>query len=371
MLTTIVESLLPGARSLRPPLISGIVWTLFFWILITDLIPTPEKSTGWMSQLYAAANAVGPVTVVSLCAITVFIVGASLATIAELIGSLVGRAANRVVRAVRWQRYAQGSRRRLNRELLEARKAAAVTESEQDVTTEIAGRRRRRLSAKLADLEMKVAEVDRQGLRKLLLGDTLEIRRLLGSPPAAAFEGLETELIREARTDGQSMQMQEISEYINEDELHEATWDRDSNVDLLAKSFLSELDADPLEVLQSLNQELFLSLDRMRAEREVRLAFSTPLLAVFVLAAAKGSSAWWLILSIIPLAIIARSSFAQTQERTRVLRLIRLHSLRTPAIRRAYDLGRGDVRAVMRKRRIAASENTQDTVNLQTNTDAT
>lgn len=118
----------------------------------------------------------------------------------------------------------------------------------------------------------------------------------------------------------------------------------------LTREFISEIETDPLQVLQSLDEALFLEMDRKRAEREVRLAFSTPLMALMAYGVISWGNVWWWLILLFPLAMIVRYSFEQAQERTHVLRLLRLNSLRTPALRRVYERGRRDVLMAITKR---------------------
>jgi hypothetical protein len=50
---------LPGLRELRAPLAAGYLWLLALYILLVHHVPTQQRATGVVADLYALAHAVG------------------------------------------------------------------------------------------------------------------------------------------------------------------------------------------------------------------------------------------------------------------------------------------------------------------------
>lgn len=362
MVEKIIEGLLPGTRSLRPPLISGILWGLFLWIIVSDYIPLLSRSS-WAQQFYTVMGSLGPLVSVGLASILVFVLGASLANVSDFVSNVIGRVTFGAQKSYSWQRHARNSLRDLRSDEVEARaKVQRISEKLQTLREEDPEEKRSIYSGEqslasaekdLAQHQKDLAMVRSLRCRKLWIPDSADMREALGNPPATAHEGLERELVLAARGDGRHAMMEEKSVYFSPSELARRTPMMERLVysePNLTREFISEIETDPLQVLQSLDEALFLEMDRKRAEREVRLAFSTPLMALMAYGVISWGNVWWWLILLFPLAMIVRYSFEQAQERTHVLRLLRLNSLRTPALRRVYERGRRDVLMAITKR---------------------
>lgn len=353
MLTNLVEGLLPGARNLRPPLLAGLLWTLFGWIAFADQIPHRASASGWAAQAYAVISAAGPVATGVTLSVLVFVIGALLSGLSDGISVAVGAGAAYVQRAFRWQRHAQRARQSLRREAAEARSRAEKSEqlveaNEADKSKMSSYRKTAKMQrARYDEVAQRLAAVERQGWRRLRIADSSANRRALGQPPALAHAGLEDELVQSAWSEGTGSVLDELtqSDIASEDFF----WRVDSPDREIVDRFQDELDTDPLEVVRALNESLYLELDRMRSEREVRLAIATPVLALCIYLGVEWS-AWMLLSGLLPLAFLVRYSFASSQERTLVLQLLRLNDLKTPALRRAVEGGRAKARAELRAR---------------------
>lgn len=394
VLEKVIEALLPGTRSLRPPIIGGLLWGLFLWLLLADLIPLASESTGWAQQLYIMIAAVGPLTSLALAALFIFILGASMSNVSELVSRVVGGTFSSAQRMIAWNKHATRGYYRFLNEASEAQKDLeniqrqaeenSKRKAEERKVREASGNTERHLAfdnvlseADKIDIEKKknAQELfDKYDVHEKLVkrmseklntasGRLVGMKRArvfgryyrrtpylvkwLGKPPATANEGLELEVVDSARQDGHNFMMEEKGQYFPPEAFKAVAPIRDEDLD---NAFVAELETDPLEVLRSLDDSLFLEVDRLRAEREVRLAFATPILALIVLAASELHVWWLLLLSVIPIAMMIRYSFEANEEKTKVLRLMRLHNLRTPALRRAYERGKRDVLQMIERR---------------------
>lgn len=351
MLTSLIDGLLPGARNLRPPLISGLLWALLLWILFADRIPEAEAASGWAAQVYQLGTAAGPIAISIVLSILVFVVGSTLSGLAEALSAAIGRITLTLQRAIQWQRHARQARRELRRQaasLASQRQTADQAVATAGPTPNVTSEPRLAMSLRQRHEQVlsHVASVDTGRWKRLYIPDSAETRQALGNPPARAQEGLEGELVEIAWRQGLIAGEEEQNESVSQDDLF--TYSSGMTPD--DREFQAELGTDPLDVIRALNESLYMELDRERAERDVRLAMATPVLAFGVYAAVTWSS-WWLVFCALPLSFIVRYSFAASQERTRVLQLLRLHNLRTPALQEAYDSGRARVRSVLRRKR--------------------
>lgn len=394
VLEKIIEALLPGTRSLRPPVIGGLLWALFLWLLLSDIIPLANESTGWAQQLYIMISAVGPLTSLAIAALFIFILGASMSNVSELVSKIVGGTFSSAQRMIAWNRHATRGYYKFSNDVLQAQKELDNAQRFSDETekkwADEEKVREARLNAERhqrGELPLSVEDLAEEEKRKeardmyykYKVGDALlermndnlekandrlvtitearifgryyrrtpELVKALGKPPATANEGLELEVVDAARQDGHNFTMEDRGQYFPPEAFRAVAPARDEDLD---NAFVSELETDPLEVLRSLDDSLFLEVDRLRAEREVRLAFATPILALTILVASELRVWWLLLLCVIPIAMMVRYSFEATEEKTKILRLMRLHNLRTPALRRAYERGKRDVLQMIERR---------------------
>jgi hypothetical protein len=111
---------LPGARSFRAPLLGGMLWALFVWLLVADDIPSPEEATGWAAQAYGLAGAAGPILTVLVVALLLFVAGAVAQAALQPTAGLVGKLPNELRSRLVWQRNARQRRSRLLQEQRQA-----------------------------------------------------------------------------------------------------------------------------------------------------------------------------------------------------------------------------------------------------------
>jgi hypothetical protein len=130
---------------------------------------------------------------------------------------------------------------------------------------------------------------------------------------------------------------------------------RDADYRDFAAKLADELPSDPIDGLRALDDRLFLDLDRERAEREVRLAMSPPVVALGVLGAATSSN-WLAVLAVVGAVVFYRNSLQRSGERARILSLMALKEILTPTMRRAIAAGRDDARAYARRAAKEAEE---------------
>jgi len=350
-LSTLVAGVLPGTRSLRVPLISGLLWTLVCWIVASPYLPDRADSTGWVSQFFAIVDFLGPAISIAVATVMVFILGATLGTVSDGFNQIVGGVVSRLARAWRWQVFAQRARRglrsqklKIETELLKLQNDRRAPVPNKLLSSPASDALEKRLQHDLEAHKKRLHAVSSPWLRNVWLRRNAKNLKNLGNPPAEAFSGLELELVDAARADGRALELAEAKRFLGRTDIEKAVWNKVENSS--DNDLLAEFSSDPLDVLRSVDEKLYLELDRLRSERELRLAIAVPLLMLAVLAAMEWR-AGWPVVAAIPLAMIFRYSIEAQQERTRVLTLIRLHSLRTPALRRAFEAGRADVRLAL------------------------
>ncbi len=357
MLLTIIESILPGARRLRPPLISGLLWALFLWVLLAPAIPSKQTAGGWFRQAYELAGATGVAGTALIGAVLIFVLGATLTTLTEYLADFLSRVSTPLRSRVDWQAHAQraarqlkAARERVNQELRSLPPVAPEKTAEGALTAEEQRQyhNRLQLEQQQASLEDRWTRLQalraRRQLPLLAVPDTQEARQVLGHPPARAHSGLEYQLLDQAHREGMDAEIQDSGLSITR--RHINSFGVDSRTEA---RFRGELQPDPLDVLQALDEALFLQLDRERAEREVRLAIALPAVALGLLISVRWS--WWgTLLSLLGILMLWRNALAVSDERTRVLNMINMRGLKTPALKEAAADGRSRVRSYLADR---------------------
>jgi hypothetical protein len=328
-LLRMIEGLLPGARTLRAPLIAGLLWALVLWILTASAIPNEATATGWVGQAYELADFLGPFTSTILALVAVFVLGAVAQAATEPIASVLGRGVVPVQSARQWQTHARNSRARMRRE---ANAMAARRDKAGAVDREAASEKRRaEIQAMIDGIETRLGYIRR----------TAGNRKIFGLPPASSAAALEADIVEVTRdlardeaiaSSGVNVALETISD------------SRDiKNSARPLKRLAEEFQADPLDALQALDEQLYLSLDRERAERDVRLAICLPTMALGSVIAYRWTEWAWVLTALSAVGLL-RYSLSRVTEKQRVVNLVSIRGLSTPALRLAAAFGRDDVR---------------------------
>lgn len=355
MLLSIVESILPGARNLRPPLIAGLLWSILLWIVFAPRVPDQGGAEGWFAQAYALFSALGTSAAIVIAIILIFSLGTAFVNVTDYVAAAIARVSVPVRARLDWRRHSRRGVRALRRrrETLDEQVAAlsnrlASGPSTPDEQRELNQRVALERDLKEATDRLSSLERLRAQSRWSILGlaDTPDARRLLGQPPSKAEEGLEYDLVEQRQWAGRVAAIEAGNHDFGASEIRRYAPSGRG----FENQLLSELQADPLDLLRALDEALYLQLDRERAEREVRIAAALPLTALSLLGGFR--LVWWVGLgAALGAALLVRYALAQLDERTRVLNFIRLKGLETPALRAAYAQGREDVRAFEARRR--------------------
>lgn len=339
MLIGLVEAILPGTRNLRPPLISGLLWAIFAWLVVSPKVPDQDEASGTAKQLYDLANFVGPAATVIIGSVLIFVLGAATGSATALLARLLGPGQTSIRRRVQWQWHARRRVRELLRSLTDQRgeidKSSAGANPSRAQIKSLEGR----ISRTKGQLE--VVEKNRWKLSSRLIRDNEETRRALGNPGAQADSGLEGQIISRAHNLAVLKQAEDLKLTASLDEIEDASMFYRRSDDLVTQ-LVSELHPDPLDALRALDEKLYLELERERAERELRVAISLPLGALGLFGSVQFDH-WWSVVTCIATVLLLRNALDDSTEKTRVLNLIEMRELHTPAIRAAAAYGRADV----------------------------
>ena len=357
----VFSGLLPGARNLRPPLVSGLLWGLFGWLIYSHQIPTSETASGWPKEAYELAGSMGDVATFIVASVLLFVLGSTLAIATSIVASVVGRIRLVGARHWEWQLHAQRARKRLRQQIVDLQRA--VQELRLQAATAEETNKKQRDSAlakqedKLQQQEADLAAVERNGIRNVLISDSRAARSALGTPSPKAYEGLEVELISGVRRLAIDEELDAAQARVGIDDVEETSYPYNNQ---LADRLLRELANDPLDALRALSTDLFLALDQERAERDLRLATATPILALGILGAER-ATLWSLVLVAVAFIVLLRSSVERSNERSRVLNLVALGGLTTPSLKAAAAAGRADWRAHLEHERRAEDAQQRNT----------
>lgn len=337
-----ISSVLPGARSIRAPFFAGLLWTLFFWFLWAEEIPSEGDVPKMANQAVELIRSIGQITTLVLASILIFALGATATFATRAVSSAIGRLIERFRSKLTWQRHAHKSRRALRARLSEYQRtiklAAAATEKEDDRITVLQGhvssaeRHRDQVQEKLDLLEQPLLgwawvqkfwipndQVTRAALGHISVQDELTVaNRIVDTTyDAAAWE------------------------YADKLGLHGASYGGSVAPDA-AYELIDEFRPDPVDALKALDNDLFVEIDRERSERELRVAISAPLIALSVYAAVEVSM-WFSVAVLITTALLIAHSVSPATERTRIMKLVNLKGKETPTIRDTVISARVDV----------------------------
>ncbi|MCM3503074.1 hypothetical protein M3667_14475 [Microbacterium sp. P26] len=132
MFAAFFEGIMPGLRSLRPPIFAGFLWSLFIWILLAPQLPSQREAEGWAAQAYAVFGAIGAAGIAVVAAVVAFLVGVTALALSEPISGFVGRVGSRVRETLAWQFWARSRRKQLATQRLQAETALKKMSKKKD-----------------------------------------------------------------------------------------------------------------------------------------------------------------------------------------------------------------------------------------------
>lgn len=307
---------------------------LFGWVLLTDIIPHRNSSTGFVLQVYDVADAVGSGSTVAALAVLAYVIGILGVTLGDALRSATALIESRFISVgewLRWQGHARRTRDLQRRQLETARtrfETAKGSTSEQ--------------GAKQA-LDQAIAPLETIGRNSALWGlwirRTPEIRRQMGSrsPAGLTVETLAETAIGNAWEKGVDDELRRRDFDVASSEIRERPYQFEEQL------LEQDLGHDPLDALRALDQLLYQAFDRERSEREFRIAVMPPLFATTI----------YVGLSVTPWAYVGAglcvvtflvAAVRQSQETARVLNQVVLKGLSLPSLRAAELAGHDAVR---------------------------
>lgn len=330
----LIETLLPGARHLRPALFSGFLWLLLGWLLISSQIPDRAHASGLMLQAYQLGNFFGPLGLVVGATALAFVLG----TLTGPVVDGLARGMNGVERSIRTglgrRTYVVRTWKALKREIEGLTQAM---NAEPDGDAEVAAKRQRGQKQRVEQATERKALIKwrhfvwpSKKFVALLAGESLRSR------PRPERE---LRLVRAKRREGAKKYFDLINfdNYKSLEDVAEPVWEDET----LANQLRHELESGPLELLRALDEKLYLDLDRERSEREVRLAVSLPIAFIGLYAVSEWTPwAWILVVAAIVLFVQSADQPAALKER--VLDLIETKGLESPVVRAVLQRGRDD-----------------------------
>lgn len=348
MFGSIIESLLPGTRNIRPPLFSGLLWTLFLWVLLHDDIPNEPQSHQFLSQALSISATIGPFTTGVIGVAIIFSIGALMNAGASWVVARIGSASKYLHQRRRWQQHAHTTRRRIEAQIESFSEELSRIANHKDGGSNV-----KYLESQIEELRGSLSSIETR-LGGLVIRQTAPTTRVIRPPSDTSDRLVASRMISGIREESADSMLQSLDLQVDIPAIRGGFERRPRTLHIepanenLAGDLLDELKPDPLDALRAADNELYLELDRERTEREVRLSIAFPATALSIMGVAVGST-WWGIVTILGIIVVLRYSAAQSGEAGRILRLMSIKGIETPQTRQAAILGRDDVRSYLGK----------------------
>ncbi|WP_157544620.1 hypothetical protein [Nocardioides halotolerans] len=340
---TIVSSIMPGARSVRAPAISGLLWSLFFWLLLWDTFPADSSAERFFEQMSSLTDYIGVTATLLIASTLIFVIGAASTFAVNTLSGWAGAIQRRAAESVAWQRHAHRVRKTLevrkralerDANLISANETASLKES---VVKYLTGRKSTNAS-NLSQVTRQLEKFEPLGKHKLLerlwIPRTILTESAVGQLPGSSDIDVASRIVKHSFAKAAEA---------HAEKLDYQEWDADEWPPAESENaLLQEFEPDPLDALKALDNDLFAQLDRERSERDLRLAIAAPLIALSVLGVDR-LSGWFLIATTISVGLFLANSVSARGERARVLNLLHLRGIETPAMRQAEVLARARV----------------------------
>lgn len=319
------EIFLPGARFLRPVLFSGVLWLLAAWLVFHNEIPDAASADGFSRQVYDVVQYLGPFGFAAILLVSAFIVG----TVAAPVAATPARA----VRGLRdwfagrraWSRHVKAKKLRLIADIEVYKKQLEAVRDESQRTT---------VQARLNETTDRL---------KLIwpwswLIETKALSSKIGKGSISHDSGPEEAFLQRLQAEGAVEYLESVGLADKYDSLRNVLT---TSVQFLAADLRRELRPDPLDLVHALDKDLYLELDRERAEREVRIAVSPPVIAIASYAAVAWSP-WALVVAGLALVLFLENTVAAAVEPNRVIRQLDIRGLEPSSAKAARRQGRDD-----------------------------
>jgi hypothetical protein len=336
LLTSFFELLLPGLRDARTPLVSGLVWLLFGWLLLTDAIPDKNNAKGFALQVYDVAGAVGSGSMVAALGVLAYVLGILGVTFGDAVRSGFTGIENGFISLNEWRRWQFHARRRREALRREVEAAAAEFEAAKDSPTEAVAKKNR-----LDGANRGLETIDRSTTRwGLLIHRTGDVASLVGQPFSGAgltVDDLAETAIKNAWEKG-------VDEELRRRDVNLASSEILEHLGSLEDQLLrQDLGHNALDVLRALDQALYQAFDRERSEREFRIAVMPPVLAITIYVGLT-LTPWAYVGAALCMITFLLAALRQSQETARVLNHVGLKGLQLPSVRAAEIAGHAAVR---------------------------
>lgn len=330
MISSLIDSLLPGTRSLRPPLISGLLWALLILVLYTESV---SESTDMAGQAFILISEINTLPVIVVISVLIWVLGVLSMAFTEFLSKAIAPVLSKINRWFVWKIHAYKKAKDLEQKL---DKLQNDYETKSNDGKQSSGRNLEIINKKITELIDKIDQVKSSTTCGLWISENPSTSNILGKPTQhdrtfSICYNIVDGVMREAMHD----EMQSFSDKKPTSSINMATLGYE-------EMFLEEFEPDPLDALRGMDESLFLELDRERTENEVRLGISTPLLVLGII----GSLTWgylFLIFSLFGTLLLSKGALDQSIERSRVINLVGLKGLQTPALRLAAIEGRNQL----------------------------
>ncbi len=333
MLVHWIDSILPGARNFRPPLISGLLWTVLLWIIFGERIPSPNEAEGWIAQAYSLSSVLGIFPTSIVIVVIIWVIGVMSIAATMPVATVTGSALLSIKRYIMWQYHAIRFVHQLRSKLASLKqKQEALSKDKDSQEKELT-----RIDKQIEEIQTKLRRVSQSTFLGFIIFRNGSMISVLNYHRPDRAEEISEYLVRNVAYEA----LDEAIQKNPKDHVPDSV--RIEKLLEIETEFLQEFDPDPLDALRAIDEKLYLELDRERSEREVRLAASLPIIAF-------GSVGffvwchWFIVVLLLGILLFSNGSMAQSFERSRIMKLVGLKGIHTPALRSAMVAGRNALR---------------------------
>jgi hypothetical protein len=335
MMTALLQSVLPGIRDVRSPLVAGLLWLLVAWLVLAEFIPSRSEATGFIKQVYDVSSSVGQGYTLGAVGVLAYVLGIVGVHAADAVRDLVVWVMARWATFVAWIRWQNVARSKVAELGTRIETAEAALHAAKGSTQE-----------PNAALTVRHLREQEEKLRPHVVWFQKCIRR---TPAAASALGLgdphfdytyynfAREILEDAWAKG-------VDDELRRRDLDVAIRDADHRGDYFIDRLMRhDIGDNPLDALRAVDQQLYSEFDRERAERELRIAVMPPVAAIATLASLNVSVWGWGIVGLAGWTFV-HASLRHATESARVLNHIVLKRLPLPSLAAAERSGRDAVR---------------------------
>lgn len=335
MISSWIESLLPGTRSLRPPLISGLLWSLLIWIIYIESVSEPhEAATNWAGHAFIFIGEVGPLPVIIVISVLIWVIGVMSMTFTQTLAKAIAPVVLTFKHWFAWKIHAYKSAQKLQQK---HSKLQADYEKKGNDNSPSSNEQLQKIKNEIDKHQQKIDQVRNSTILGIYIPRTTSMLRILGKlPQYDRTHDISYNIVN-------GVAQKAVDDAIQNDSIKVSASSINVSTSEFVYAFEEEFEPDPLDALRGLDEKLYLELDRERSEREVRLGISTPLLAFGIVGWLIWNN-WFLVFILFGIMLLVKGALVQSIERSRVINLVGLKGLQTPALRLAAAAGRDQLR---------------------------